>query len=76
MERYKEVECRILGMHDNEEKYINIPLVYNTPLCDICHNPKVDIHHDEGYFCVHCWNKRTDPYYYPIDSKTVKCTFS
>ena len=50
-------------MDDSSSKHKNLTLpgVYNTPTCDVCGQPKVDIYQDEGIFCLECWNKRTEP---------------
>lgn len=45
-----------------------IPSAYNAPLCDNCCEPKVDIHHDDGDYCLECWSARTEPYITPPPS--------
>ena len=50
-------------MDDSSSKHKNLTLpgVYNTPTCDVCGQPKVDVYQDEGIYCLECWNKRTEP---------------
>lgn len=53
-----------------------IPIVYNYPLCDECHEPNVDIYHDSGDYCLMCWVKKTTPYITPVPDKIDRCVSS
>lgn len=43
------------------KEYTNLTLVYNAPTCDVCGYPCVDIHQDEGCYCLDCWSDITEP---------------
>jgi len=51
----------IMDDSSSKHKNLTLPGVYNSPTCDVCGQPKVDVYQEEGIFCLECWRKRTEP---------------